>query len=131
MNNVVYEFDVWYIKETDYGLKLGFLRTIDVAEDMDIQDIRKQIQSEIYPITSIKIDLQVYKTKAIRKDTHAQIVMRPEAPYVLLSSNKSYTVKTVVETVKTSYDDNDKLNNFFTLEPLPRMKIIACLYYNE
>ena len=123
-----YDFDVWYIKEADYGPKLEFLRTLSVSQDMSIQDVRKEIQSEIYPSLSTKIDLEIYKVEAVRNNKIIQIMMQPSAPHVLLTSDKSYTVKTVVDTIKTSYEDDDELNKFFTLKLLPRLKIIARLH---
>lgn len=124
----VCDFDVCYIKEADYGPKLEFLRTLSVSQDMNIQDVRKEIQSEIYPSLSTKIDLEIYKVEAVRNNKTIQIMMQPSAPHVLLTSDKSYTVKTVVDTIKTSYEDDDELNKFFTLKLLPRMKIIARLH---
>jgi len=127
MNELDYEFDIFYENKTDYGLKTIFLRTISVPKDSNIQEFREQLRLEIAASYNLKqIDLKMFKTEAIRKNTLVQIMMEPEPPGIILCSDNNYSIKTVVDNIPSSFSLNDNMGNFFILKPLQRMKIIIC-----
>ncbi|CAH6419036.1 Hypothetical protein HVR_LOCUS225 [uncultured virus] len=123
--NAFIEIDIYAIVTADkFSTKEQFLQTVTVVPEDKIQQLREQIRVSI-PNPPEKIDLKIYKVKASRKDIPIQIMMLPEAPYAILSSDKDYTIQQVLDNTESEYDPDDELGRFFSLSPLPRVKIIA------
>lgn len=133
MDSELYEFDVWYVKETDYGNKESFCCTIKVLPEANIQDVRRDIKDKIGIYQ--QINLLLYSTQAFRKVGQGSGNVSPRsnysttsaAPYLTLVSTIPYTNAQVVQKIPSKYPPQDKLNDIYDLEPLPRMKIVAIL----
>lgn len=108
------EIDLWYIHETDYAPQERFIKTITVNKKTNIQDVRRILQDELHSL----VDLIITNYKVVKL---IPCSFTPSTPSLLLSSNNSYSIETIINLIPS----NILLSDDYKLVPLTRLKITA------
>jgi hypothetical protein len=106
-----------------------FIATITVQYEDNIQDIRERIR-QMLPNPPDKIDLKIIRMEPHRKPSDISVMMQPTWPCSILHSDKSYTVRQVIDNTPTSYAEDDESHFWFSLIPLERVMFEAVDYNN-
>lgn len=106
-----------------------FIKPITVQYDDNVQELRERIRQMI-PDPPDKIDLKIIRTKPHRKPSEISVMMQPTFPCSILHSDKVYTIRQVIDSTPTKYDEDEESDRWFSLTPLERV-IFEAVDYRE
>lgn len=117
----MYTFDVFYRKEKDHGEEDDHVMMLSVNQNTNVQDLKTQILGCLSPSINRKnLRLKFYKSTASYEAGFGSRKCRPDAPSVILESDRGYEVEEVINKIPSTVN-----NNYIKLTPISPLKIVV------